>query len=85
MKDRDYSIRDEYQRVEQENRKLYDQLDRIKEKSTQLLHQNKDLERIRRESNLDIIREEIDEERKRRMGAEEYARKKYNEYERNLN
>ena len=69
LKDRDYSMKNDYQKVEQENRKIYDQLDRIKERSTQLLHQNKDLERIRRESNLDFVRQEIDEERKRSMGA----------------
>ena len=36
------------------------------------------------ESNLDAVRDEIDQERKRSLGAEEYARRKYDEYERNL-
>jgi len=48
------------------------------------LHQNKELEQFRRESNVDYMREEIEAERKRSMGAEEAAKRKYNEFERNL-
>ncbi len=80
LKDREYSVRSDYQKVEQENKRIYEQLDRIKANSFKLLGRNKELDKIRRESDMDLIRQEIDEERKRSMGAEEYARKKYNEY-----
>jgi hypothetical protein len=42
------------------------------------------LEKFRAENDFEAIQEEINEERKRSMGAEEYAKRKYNEYERNL-
>ena len=37
LKDKDNSFKSEFQRAEQENKKLYEQLDRIKENSTRLL------------------------------------------------
>lgn len=75
---------DKIRRAEQENQRTFDQLDRLKNESSKLLQRNKELEKFRQENDFEAIQQEINEERKRSMGAQEYARRKYNEYERSL-
>lgn len=49
-------MKSEYQRAEQENKRIHDQLERIKANGTQLLSRNKELNKIRRDSDMDLIR-----------------------------
>lgn len=49
----------------------------LKSESQNIIQKNREIEKYRKESNVDFLKEEIEEERKRSMGIEQMAKQKY--------
>ena len=72
--------------MEDENRKAQFIFEGMRKESEALDRKNRDLESGINidEEQLEALRLELEKEKRKRVGIEEYARRKYQEYERNL-
>jgi hypothetical protein len=76
LRERDNDLRKEFQKAEQINRRTFEQLEQLKAESSRLLKLNRGSDGRFRPITSEAIREEIDQERKRSMGAEENIKRR---------